>query len=113
MEDVAMIHGIISECYDAFMAAIEEDHAQNGEDSISAVTKVDTNDGYIELYIDRYGAQASVIHDDESKNGREMTNFETVICENAPTWWDAEEEEDSGVDEGFADYADYLNYMYR
>lgn len=107
-----MMHGIINECFDAFMEAIEEDHAQNGADSMSAATKVDTNDGYIELYIDRYGAQAAVIHDDETKNGREMTNIETAICEAAPDWWDAEDEDDC-VDEGFADEADFLNYMYR
>lgn len=108
-----MMHGIINECFDAFMDAIKEDHALNGEDSMSAVTKVDCNNGYIELYIDRYGAQACVVHDDESKNAKEMPNLEAAICEAAPDWWDAEDEEESFIDEGFADEVDFLNYMYR
>lgn len=108
-----MTHGIINECFDAYMEAIMEDHMQNGENSMSAATTVDTNDGHIELYIDRYGAQAAVVHDDETKNGREMTNLETAICEAAPDWWDAEEDEDGYVDDGFADEADFINYMYR
>ena len=108
-----MGHAIIQQCHDALVDAIKEDHKLNGEDSTSAATKVDTNDGFIELYVDRYGAQAAVMHADEGKNGRETPNLEAAICAAAPDWWDAEYGDESEVDEGFASYADFLNYMYR
>lgn len=108
-----MTHRIIEQCRQALQDAIEEDHAQNGVQSRNAVTKVETGDGYIELYVDRYGTQAAVIHGNESNNTHESTTFETAICAAAPEWWDADDEEESSVDDGFSSYNDLLDYMYR
>ena len=109
-----MTHAIIQQCHDALVEAIKEDHAMNGDDSMSAATKIDTNDGYIELYVDRYGAQAAAMHNNEANNAHELSTFESAICAAAPDWWDAEEDgQESEVDEGFASYNDFLDYMYR
>ena len=110
-------HRILQECRDALIEAIEKDHAENGAESKNAVAKVDTRDGWIELYVDRYGTQASVCHDREENDEHELTTFESAICAAAPDWWDAEEDDDypkvfDGVDEGFGSFEDYLNYMY-
>lgn len=49
----------------------------------------------------------------EANNAHELSTFESAICAAAPDWWDAEDDEESDVDEGFASYNDFLNYMYR
>lgn len=57
-----MKHQIIDKCSEALFQAIEVDHALNGSASHSATAVVHTNDGCVELYIDCYGAQASVVN---------------------------------------------------
>lgn len=108
-----MTHKIIEECRQAFITAIEEDHTINGSNSTHAVTTVSTKDGYIELYIDRYGAQAAVVHNNEAHNAQEHPTLEATICAHAPEWWDAKDEEVSTIDDGFSSYQDYIDYMYR
>lgn len=63
-----MKHQIIDKCSEALFQAIEVDHALNGSASHSATAVVHTKDGCIELYIDCYGAQASVVHKREANN---------------------------------------------
>lgn len=63
-----MKHQIIDKCSEALFQAIEVDHALNGSASHSATAVVHTKDGCVELYIDCYGAQASVVHKREANN---------------------------------------------
>lgn len=78
-----------------------------------AFTIVNTNDGWVELYVSSlHGKHVTVEHDNGEE--RDSHNLAKFIEKALPDWDDVYEEEYcTGVDPGFSSYQDYLDYKYN
>lgn len=113
------LQALINECAEAMVEAINEECDDKGaRDAQYASTAVNTNDGWIELDMDRWGNKHAIIaHDNGSDH--ECPLLCKAIEDALPDWhetvedWERESiNEDEWDEHGFADEADYLRYRY-
>ena len=113
------IQKLINDCYDAMVDAIYAECNDNGsEDARSASCTVDTNDGYISLWMDNCGnTDVTISHDNDSED--ECPLLCKAIEDGLPDWRDTVEQweednpcEDEWTRHGFADEADYIRWRY-
>lgn len=113
------IQKLIDDCHEAMVEAINEECNDSGpEDATSASTSVITNDGKIDLWMDKSGnTEVAVYHDNDSEN--ECLRLCVAIEEGLPDWEETVEQwikdnpyEDEWTLHGFRDEADYLRWRY-
>ena len=113
------IQKLINECYEAMVDAINEECNDNGsEDARSASCTVNTNDGYIDLLMDRSGNIEVIITHDNDNEG-ECPLLCKAIEDGLPDWsetvqqWEEDNPyEDEWTSHGFRDEADYIHWRY-
>lgn len=113
------IQKLINECYDAMVEAINDECEEEGSEyAKDASTNVETKDGCIELYMDKYGNyEVFIYHNNDSES--ECPLLCKAIEDGLPDWRETVEqwEEDNPPydiwnEHGFRDAADYYKYRY-
>ena len=105
-----MLEALIKNCVTAISEAIEDAKLQ---DEKSAGATVSTADGFVEILIKDNGAKEAIVY--HNSNSNESDNIMDAIEAALPDWGDIEAEAETcefGVDPGFANYQDYLNYKF-
>ena len=77
---------LINECYEAMVEAINDECNANGsEDARSAACTVNTNDGYIDLWMDHRGkTEVIIVHDNDNEG--ECPLLCKAIEDGMPDW---------------------------